>query len=45
MREICFDTGTTGLDPEDGHRLVEIGCVELCNRVPTVGVYQIYLSP
>ena len=45
MREICFDTETTGLDPKDGHRLVEIGCVELVNRVPTGEVYHIYLNP
>lgn len=45
MREICFDTETTGLDPKDGHRLVEIGCVELVNRVPTGEVYHVYLNP
>ena len=35
MREIVLDTETTGLDPLDGHRLVEIGCVELINRIPS----------
>ena len=35
MREIAFDTETTGLNPSDGHRLVEIGCVELVNKVET----------
>ena len=35
MREIVFDTETTGLDPRVGHRLVEIGCVELVNRCET----------
>ena len=35
MREIVLDTETTGLDPEDGHRIVEIGAVELVNHVPT----------
>ncbi len=33
MREIVFDTETTGLDPKDGHRVVEIGCLELVDRV------------
>ena len=45
MREICFDTETTGLDPNTGHRLVEIGCVELINRVPTGETFHIYLNP
>jgi DNA polymerase-3 subunit epsilon len=45
MREICFDTETTGLDPNDGHRLVEIGGVELINRVPTGETYHVYLNP
>ncbi len=35
MREIVLDTETTGLDPEDGHRIVEIGAVELMNNVLT----------
>ena len=35
MREIVFDTETTGLDPAAGHRVVEIGCVELLNHMPT----------
>ena len=35
MREIVLDTETTGLDPDSGHRVVEIGCVELVNHVPT----------
>ena len=35
MREIVFDTETTGLDPRSGDRMVEIGCIELVNRVPT----------
>lgn len=45
MREICFDTETTGLDPASGHRLVEIGCVELINRVPTGKDYHVYINP
>lgn len=35
MRQIIFDTETTGLDPAQGHRIVEIGCVELVNRMST----------
>ena len=35
MREIVFDTETTGIDPQSGDRMVEIGCIELVNRVPT----------
>ena len=33
MREICLDTETTGLDPKDGHRIIEIACFELINKV------------
>ena len=36
MREIVLDTETTGLDPGQGHRLVELGCIELLNRIPVV---------
>jgi DNA polymerase-3 subunit epsilon len=45
MREIVFDTETTGLDPCQGHRLVEIGCVELVNRFPTGRTFHRYLNP
>lgn len=45
MREIVLDTETTGLKPEDGHRIVEIGCVEIENLVPTGRVYQQYIDP
>ena len=45
MREIVFDTETTGLSPADGHRLVEIGCVELVNRVETGRVFHAYFNP
>lgn len=45
MREIVFDTETTGLDPFQGDRIVEIGCVELFNYVPTGRVYHQYINP
>src|SRR6188474_358862 len=45
MREIVLDTETTGLDPFDGHRVVEIGCVELLNRIPTGNSFHRYLNP
>jgi DNA polymerase-3 subunit epsilon len=45
MREIVLDTETTGLDPFQGHRVVEIGCVELLNRIPTGATFQCYLNP
>ena len=45
MREIIFDTETTGLDPRTGDRMVEIGCVELVNRVPTGAVFHAYFNP
>lgn len=45
MREIVMDTETTGLSPQDGHRIVEIGCVELMNHVPTGRVYHQYINP
>ena len=45
MREIAFDTETTGLDPRSGHRIVEIGCVELSNRVPTGRTFHTYVNP
>jgi len=45
MREIVLDTETTGLSPEKGHRVVEIGCVELLNHVPTKNNFQVYLNP
>lgn len=45
MREIIFDTETTGLDPRKGDRLVEIGCIELVNRVPTGQVFHAYFNP
>ena len=45
MREIVLDTETTGIEPADGHRLVEIGCVELVNHVPTGRVWHQYINP
>ena len=45
MREIVFDTETTGLDPVTGDRLVEIGCIELVNRFPTGNTFHRYLNP
>ncbi len=45
MREIVLDTETTGLDPYSGHRLTEIGCMELINHLPTGKKYQQYINP
>lgn len=45
MREIVLDTETTGLDPFNGDRLVEIGCIELLNHVPTGRTYHQYINP
>ncbi|WP_310621957.1 DNA polymerase III subunit epsilon [Flexibacterium corallicola] len=45
MREISFDTETTGLNPLDGDRLVEIGGVELINFIPTGRIYHVYCNP
>ncbi|WP_422041089.1 DNA polymerase III subunit epsilon [Roseibium sp.] len=45
MREISFDTETTGLNPRGGDRLVEIGGVELINHIPTGNSYHVYINP
>jgi DNA polymerase-3 subunit epsilon len=45
MREIVLDTETTGLDPNQGHRVIEIGCLELRNRTPTGAKYHAYINP
>jgi DNA polymerase-3 subunit epsilon len=45
MDEIVLDTETTGLDPGSGHRLVEIGCLELHNHLPTGRTFHAYLNP
>lgn len=45
MREIVLDTETTGMDPAEGDKLVEIGCVELENHIPTGRTYHQYINP
>jgi DNA polymerase-3 subunit epsilon len=45
MRQIVLDTETTGLEPSDGHRIIEIGCVELVNRRLTGNTYHQYINP
>jgi DNA polymerase-3 subunit epsilon len=45
VREIVLDTETTGLDPLQGDRLVEIGCVELVNRIPSGQTFHAYINP
>lgn len=45
MRQIVLDTETTGLSPEDGHRVIEIGCVELLNRKLTGSRFHVYINP
>jgi DNA polymerase-3 subunit epsilon len=45
MREICLDTETTGLKPEEGHRIIEIGAVELHNHIPTGRTFHVYINP
>jgi DNA polymerase-3 subunit epsilon len=45
MREIVLDTETTGLDPAEGHRIVEIGALELLNHVPTGKTFHRYINP
>jgi DNA polymerase-3 subunit epsilon len=45
MRQIVLDTETTGLNPEEGHRIIEIGCVELLNRRLTGARFHVYLNP
>lgn len=44
-RTIAFDTETTGLSPEQGHRVIELGCVEMINAIPTGKVLHHYLNP
>ena len=45
MKEIVLDTETTGLSVKDGHRIIEIGCIELENLIPTKNVFHCYLNP
>lgn len=45
MREVVLDTETTGLDPADGHRVIEIGCIEMANRIPTGATLHFYVRP
>jgi DNA polymerase-3 subunit epsilon len=45
MREIVLDTETTGMEPDEGHKIIEIGCVELLNHVPTGRTWQTYINP
>lgn len=45
MREVVLDTETTGFNPDEGDRIVEIGCVELINHIPTGRTYQQYVNP
>ena len=45
MREVVLDTETTGLSVKDGHRIVEIGCIELENYIPTTKRFHCYLNP
>ena len=44
-RQVVLDTETTGIDPKQGHRIIEIGCVELIDRKPTGRHYHVYLNP
>ena len=45
MKEVVLDTETTGISIRDGHRIVEIGCIELDNLVPTLNKFHCYLNP
>ena len=45
MLEVVLDTETTGLEVKDGHRIVEIGCIELKNQIPTSKKFHFYINP
>ena len=45
MRQLILDTETTGLDPASGHRIIEIGCIELLSRKQTGNRFHVYLNP
>lgn len=45
MRQIILDTETTGINPKEGHRIIEIGCVEMINRKLTGNTFHVYINP
>ena len=45
MKEVILDTETTGLSVKEGHRIVEIGCIEIENLIPTKEIFHCYLNP
>ena len=45
MRYVVLDTETTGLDPDDGHKIIEIGCIEILNRNVTSNTFHKYINP
>ena len=45
MKEIVLDTETTGLSVKDGHRIVEIGCIEIEDLIPTKNIFHCYINP
>ncbi|HCV16546.1 MAG TPA: DNA polymerase III subunit epsilon, partial [Alteromonas sp.] len=45
MRQIVLDTETTGINPKEGHRIIEIGCVEVINRRLTGNHFHVYINP
>lgn len=45
LRQVVLDTETTGINPQEGHRIIEIGCVELLNRRPTRQHFHVYINP
>ena len=45
VRQVVLDTETTGIDFKSGHRVIEIGCIEMDNLVPTKNVFHCYLNP
>ena len=45
MRYVVLDTETTGLDPDDGHKIIEIGCIEINNRKVTDNSFHKYINP
>ena len=45
MKEVVLDTETTGLSVKEGHRIVEIGCIELIDQIPTNKIFHVYINP